>query len=97
MKKICLITFHSAHNYGAMLQSYALQKILKKKYDIKIINYRNYTIDKNYKLFVLNKKNYFLLFISYFANEFKVAYLFLFFKAFINSLGLERRACKSSE
>lgn len=30
MKKIGIITFHAAHNYGSVLQAYALQKILTK-------------------------------------------------------------------
>lgn len=40
MKKIYIITFHWATNYGAILQSYALQEYLKSKgYDVEIINY----------------------------------------------------------
>lgn len=50
MKKIDIITFHSAHNYGAFLQVYALQKILNKDNIIEIINYRNDNIDNTYKL-----------------------------------------------
>lgn len=49
MKKIGIVTFHNAHNYGAMLQVYALQKILSEKYDVEIINYINPIIKKNYK------------------------------------------------
>jgi hypothetical protein len=29
-KKIGVLTFHCAHNYGAVLQAYALQKFLEK-------------------------------------------------------------------
>lgn len=47
MKNIGIITFHSAHNYGAMLQVYALQKKLRGS---KIINYRNTDIDDVYKI-----------------------------------------------
>ena len=37
-KKIGIITYHSANNYGAMLQVYALQEIVKKYYkDVHII------------------------------------------------------------
>jgi len=51
MKKIGTITFHNAHNYGAMLQAYALQKKLKDcDYDVTIINYINQNIIKDYKL-----------------------------------------------
>ena len=39
--KIGIITFHWATNYGAILQSYALQEYLKKMgHDVHIINYR---------------------------------------------------------
>lgn len=55
-KKIGIITFQNAHNYGAMLQVYALQEVLS-KYDTKIINYRNPGIEKTYKPFRINKKN----------------------------------------
>lgn len=50
--KIGIITFHNAHNYGAMLQAFALSKKLKenKTLEIKIINYYNYKIYKQYKI-----------------------------------------------
>lgn len=43
MKKIGLITFHSSHNNGSMLQALALQTVLEKKYNCKveIINFSN--------------------------------------------------------
>ena len=31
-KKIGIITFHSSHNCGSMLQAYALQTVLEKRY-----------------------------------------------------------------
>lgn len=37
---IGILTFHSAHNYGAMLQAYALLRFLKQSgYDVEIVNY----------------------------------------------------------
>ena len=30
MKKVGIITFHNAHNYGAVLQAYALKKYIQK-------------------------------------------------------------------
>lgn len=48
MKKIGILTFHYSNNYGAILQSYALQSYLKKlglDNEIEIINY----IPNNYK------------------------------------------------
>lgn len=39
--KIGILTFHCAHNYGAVLQCYALQETLKSMgHDVHIINYR---------------------------------------------------------
>lgn len=42
-KKIGIITFHASHNCGSMLQAYALQTILEKKYDcdVELIDYIN--------------------------------------------------------
>lgn len=40
--KIGILTFHHAHNYGAVLQAYALQEVLRKKgHNVEFINYRN--------------------------------------------------------
>lgn len=52
MKKIGILTFHCAHNYGAVLQCYALQETLKKLgYDVEIIDYRPKYIVNAYKIF----------------------------------------------
>lgn len=45
MKKAGILTFHDAHNYGAVLQAYALKKYIKKLgIDANIINYHHTTI-----------------------------------------------------
>lgn len=45
MKKAGILTFHDAHNYGAVLQAYALKKYIKKLgVDAKVINYHHYNI-----------------------------------------------------
>lgn len=50
--KIGILTFHRAYNYGAVLQCYALQEILKNKgHDVYVIDYRQPTIEKNRKIF----------------------------------------------
>ena len=50
--KIGILTFHRAHNYGAMLQAYALYTILSKKgHDVEFLSYRNERIESAYKLF----------------------------------------------
>lgn len=46
-KRVGVLTFHMAHNYGAMLQAYATPMILRKLgYDGEIINYRFPYIDQ---------------------------------------------------
>lgn len=58
MDKVGIITFHNAHNYGATLQVYALQKTLNNMgFDAKVINYNNKIITNQYKLIKYSKKN----------------------------------------
>jgi len=50
--KIGIITIHSAHNYGSVLQAYALQEELKKfSNDVEVINYRPKYFEEKYKMF----------------------------------------------
>lgn len=50
--KIGILTFHRAHNYGAVLQCYALQQRLKMAgYDVSVIDYRQPAIERAYKCF----------------------------------------------
>ena len=47
--KVGIITFHASHNYGSMLQAYALCKILVKRgCEVRIINFRS---EKQYRLY----------------------------------------------
>lgn len=47
--KVGILTFHDAHNYGAVLQAYALKKYIQKLgYEVKIINYHHETIPDGY-------------------------------------------------
>lgn len=47
--RIGILTFHYAHNYGAVLQAFALKTYLTRQgHDVKIINYRNKTIASKY-------------------------------------------------
>lgn len=56
--KAGIITFSSAHNYGAVLQVYAMQEYLKGiGTDVDIINYRPNAIDRVYKLYNIKKSN----------------------------------------
>lgn len=51
-KKIGIITFHRAHNYGAFLQAYALQiYLLKNGFETEIIDYRCKSIEEEYFIF----------------------------------------------
>lgn len=54
--KIGIITFHSAHNYGAVLQAFALKEYLSQKgHDVHLINYRLKEIENAYKLIKFKK------------------------------------------
>lgn len=54
--KIGIVTFHRAHNYGAVLQCYALQTILEVLgFESFVIDYRQKTIEENYKTFSWKK------------------------------------------
>ena len=40
-KKIGILTFHYAHNYGAVLQAYALKtKLQRMGYEVQVLNYQ---------------------------------------------------------
>ena len=53
--KIGILTFHRAHNYGAVLQCYALQEVLKRMgHDVQVIDYRQPWIEDFYSLFCRN-------------------------------------------
>lgn len=89
--KIGLLTFHRAHNYGAVLQCYALQQVLRSfGHDVEIIDYRQPFIEKLYRVH-LNKKLILRLIISFGFREI-VRYIkqdyvqsiksYLFFKSF---------------
>lgn len=58
MKKVGIITFHNAHNYGAVLQTYALQEKLNEMgYNTSIINYKCRQITRQYKPIKYSRKN----------------------------------------
>lgn len=51
MDKVGILTFHAAHNYGSMLQAYALKSVISRLgYDSEIINYRNERQKKLYSV-----------------------------------------------
>lgn len=60
--KAGIITFNSAHNYGAVLQVYAMQEYLKSLgIDVEVINYRIKEIDNVYKLYNVRRKDHKLI------------------------------------
>lgn len=57
--KIGILTFHRAHNYGAVLQCYALQETLKGMgHEVHVIDYRQPWIEDFYKVFSLAMMKY---------------------------------------
>jgi len=58
MKKIGIITFHDADNFGAVLQAYALKETIKKvENDVEILNYKQPLILKSYRIIQINTNN----------------------------------------
>lgn len=56
MKNICIITFHCAHNYGAVMQAYALKEyLLLMGYNVYFYDFRPEYLTKKYKTFNLNR------------------------------------------
>ena len=59
IKRIGILTFHASHNYGSMLQAYALQTyLLRMGYEVMIVNYRSLSQKSFYRnpLTLLTKK-----------------------------------------
>lgn len=51
-KKVGIITYHFARNYGAVLQCYALQKFIGNQgYQVEILNYKTHKQEQNNSLF----------------------------------------------
>ena len=96
MKKIGIITYHNAKNYGAIFQSYALSRYLKDLgRDVEIINYNSQAIEKgyNYKKFSerTSIKNYFAHNITCFLRRKKKR----LFNEFLNNMPLSKQYSKS--
>ena len=62
MKKIGILTFHKAHNYGAVLQMFALSRIVGKNNNVEIIDYYLKKIYSNYRVIRPFSKNPFKAF-----------------------------------
>lgn len=76
--KVGILTFHNAYNYGAVLQTYATQEIVKSRgHEVEIINYHNKKVDRHYVKKIPRRKFYRIplaLIGKYFFNKRKEAY-----------------------
>lgn len=103
--RIGILTFHRAHNYGAVLQCYALQSVLEKMgHNVYIINYLQPHIEELYKpkikLLVVAKKILFLRFgelTAYLVQYRKDIKATKNFRVFCNSYLHCTEACNSAE
>ena len=60
MKPIGILTFHRASNYGAVLQAYALQKVISDMgRDAVIVDYRCRTVEEGHRPWGLFKRHKF--------------------------------------
>lgn len=87
--KIGILTFHRAINYGAVLQCYALQEILKEMgHEVYVIDYRQQMIEKGYKYWHWDwffKKIFFpTRLVTYIRNYYKFNLKINKFKSFRN-------------
>lgn len=99
MKKIGIITFHRAFNYGAVLQAYALrQAIIKLGYDCEIIDYGNVgeepRINLNFKGIKTFLASLFLFLLSFVNADIRR----IKFKKFINKqIGISKKRYKTKD
>lgn len=49
--KIGIITYHRANNVGAVLQNFALQKVLESRYEVQTVDYRCQVIESGNRIF----------------------------------------------
>lgn len=56
MKKVGILTFHGANNYGSVLQAFALSRMIEKLgFEVEIVNYVPNNQEDMYKIFIDNK------------------------------------------
>lgn len=53
--KVGILTFHESANYGAVLQAYALQKVINRSNECEIVDYRSANISASHKLERMSK------------------------------------------
>ena len=101
MKKIGIVTFHRAENYGAVLQAYALQQVIKKnQFDCEIIDYRDESIQRPYRLLYIRNKDFLrnikdiLMSILFFNKNLKRK---INFKKFFKHMTLSKKALNPNQ
>lgn len=88
--KVGMITFHNGSNYGASLQTYALQETLRELYqEVCIINYKNPFIMQGLNRIRLGKSLRYIYFtisdvINYKSNGIKIKRFYNFFEKYYN-------------
>lgn len=87
MKKIGIITYHRAMNYGAVLQAFALEKFIKANFDlnVEIVDYRTSTIESKYQLPKIKNIHGLIRYPYYFANFIINILKYYKIKKFVNS------------
>ncbi len=87
MKKVGIITFHAAHNYGSNLQAYSLQRVISKLgCDCEIINFRTERQKDQYRPLTKRKRLKYIIKNSYFLLNYKSRkQKYDNFESFINS------------
>ena len=100
--KIGLLTFHRAHNYGAVLQCYALQEVLKGMgHEVEVIDYRQPAIEAAYDSWhlrwFLNKFIKVWKMHSYLLQLYKESKLRKIFQDFLNGYLNVQHTCTFSD
>lgn len=86
MKKVGCITFHASHNYGSVLQAYALQEFVKQNFEnieYKIINLRTKRQKGIYSVFPKDSSIKYRIFVL--LNYFHLRKKYNRFENFINT------------
>lgn len=92
MKKVGILTYHNARNYGAVLQTYALQKTLSTLgYNNEVINYESEYLTNVYKVKKINEIRSLKEFIKWILNKNRLENLNMKFEEFKkNKLSISR-------
>ena len=83
--KIGILTFHRAHNYGAVLQAYALEKYLESKGNVvEVVDYLSKVNSASNLIWFFKRRNIFALLINLLFKFYRIYKRFKKFNSFIN-------------